>query len=63
MFSRLRISKEGELEGMDLHEHGASAYPEYVISALAAPRGYTKDLVGHWPANSEESAELVGAKK
>ncbi len=38
----LRISKEGEIEGMDLHEHGISAYPEYVISALrhrpACPR-------------------------
>ncbi len=28
----LRISAEGELEGMDLHEHGSSAYPEYMIS-------------------------------
>ena len=35
----LRISKVGELDGMDLHEHGISAYPEYVISALAAPAG------------------------
>jgi Amt family ammonium transporter len=24
----LRVSKEGELEGLDLHEHGGSAYPE-----------------------------------
>jgi len=24
----LRISKEGELEGLDLHEHGGGAYPE-----------------------------------
>jgi Amt family ammonium transporter len=24
----LRVSKEGELEGIDLHEHGGSAYPE-----------------------------------
>jgi ammonium transporter, Amt family len=24
----LRVSKEGELEGIDLHEHGAEAYPE-----------------------------------
>jgi Amt family ammonium transporter len=24
----LRISKEGELEGMDIHEHGGTAYPE-----------------------------------
>jgi len=27
----LRVSKEGELYGLDLHEHGISAYPEYVI--------------------------------
>jgi Amt family ammonium transporter len=66
MFNRLRISKEGELEGLDLHEHGSPAYPEYVISALAAPRGSTKDIVGHWPPNGAEEdgvGELVGAKK
>ena len=38
-FGRLRISKEGEIEGMDLHEHGISAYPEYVIAPWAAPSG------------------------
>jgi Amt family ammonium transporter len=27
----LRISRAGELEGLDLHEHGTVAYPEYVI--------------------------------
>ena len=27
----LRVSREGELEGLDLHEHGMLAYPEYVI--------------------------------
>jgi len=27
----LRVSTEGELEGLDLHEHGMLAYPEYVI--------------------------------
>jgi Amt family ammonium transporter len=31
----LRVSREGELEGLDLHEHGMVAYPEYVI------HGYT----------------------
>jgi Amt family ammonium transporter len=25
----LRISREGELEGMDIHEHGGPAYPEF----------------------------------
>ncbi|MDP9146915.1 MAG: ammonium transporter [Acidobacteriota bacterium] len=38
----LRVSKEGELYGLDLHEHGISAYPEYVISALAAPGGMSQ---------------------
>lgn len=35
----LRVSEEGETYGLDLHEHGISAYPEYVISAFAAPAG------------------------
>jgi Amt family ammonium transporter len=35
----LRVSKEGEMYGLDLHEHGISAYPEYVISAAAMPSG------------------------
>ena len=33
----LRVSKEGELSGLDLHEHGIPAYPEYVISSSANP--------------------------
>ena len=40
----LRISREGELEGLDLHEHGISAYPEYVISALGSPGGIKQEL-------------------
>jgi Amt family ammonium transporter len=28
----LRVSEEGEIEGLDIHEHGAEAYPEAVIS-------------------------------
>jgi Amt family ammonium transporter len=43
----LRVSEEGELYGLDLHEHGISAYPEYVISSLAAPGGMPKDLTVH----------------
>jgi Amt family ammonium transporter len=33
----LRVSQEGEALGLDLHEHGISAYPEYVISAMGKP--------------------------
>ena len=33
----LRVSQEGERYGLDLHEHGISAYPEYVISAMGKP--------------------------
>src|SRR6202158_4281602 len=40
----LRVSGEGELYGLDLHEHGISAYPEYVISALGAPGGMAQQL-------------------
>jgi Amt family ammonium transporter len=44
----LRVSAAGELEGLDLHEHGSSAYPEYMIGGsdsviLAMPEtGKTK---------------------
>ncbi|HYJ47219.1 MAG TPA: hypothetical protein VEV81_11460, partial [Pyrinomonadaceae bacterium] len=35
----LRVSAEGEAYGLDLHEHGISAYPEYVISSTARSTG------------------------
>ncbi len=35
----LRVSREGELEGLDLHEHGLPAYPEYLLTAAATPGG------------------------
>jgi ammonium transporter, Amt family len=38
----LRVSEAGEIEGLDLHEHGISAYPEYQISPWAAPSGMPK---------------------
>jgi Amt family ammonium transporter len=40
----LRLPAEMEVYGMDLHEHGISAYPEYVISALGAPAGMAQEL-------------------
>jgi Amt family ammonium transporter len=36
----LRVSTEGELEGLDLHEHGTPAYPEYVISSSVNSDSY-----------------------
>jgi Amt family ammonium transporter len=35
----LRVSAEGELQGLDIHEHGIPAYPEYELIAAAAPHG------------------------
>src|SRR5689334_9423916 len=35
----LRVSEEGELQGLDLHEHGIPAYPEYVLHPSATPHG------------------------
>ena len=32
----LRVSKAGELEGLDLHEHGAVAYPEYALAGVGS---------------------------
>ncbi len=37
----LRVSAEGEAYGLDLHEHGISAYPEYVISSTGRTPGMT----------------------
>ena len=39
LFGLLRISREGELEGMDIHEHGMPAYPEYVYTPSGSPAG------------------------
>jgi Amt family ammonium transporter len=40
---QLRISEEGERYGLDLHEHGISAYPEYVITSVGRPGGLPGD--------------------
>ena len=36
----LRLAPEKELYGMDLHEHGINAYPEYVISSIGMTTGH-----------------------
>jgi Amt family ammonium transporter len=35
----LRVTEAGELQGLDLHEHGCPAYPEYALHASATPHG------------------------
>jgi ammonium transporter, Amt family len=35
----LRLSAAGEIEGMDIHEHGIPAYPEYALIPSAVPGG------------------------
>lgn len=35
----LRVSQEGEFIGLDLHEHGVPAYPEYALHPSATPHG------------------------
>jgi hypothetical protein len=52
----LRVSEEGELYGLDLHEHGIPAYPEYVISSLSAP------AIASAPFSDVEHRATVGAK-
>jgi Amt family ammonium transporter len=48
----LRVSREGEMEGLDLHEHGMLAYPEYVI------HGYEPRPTSLSSSHSQASAAL-----
>jgi Amt family ammonium transporter len=58
----LRVSAEGEMQGLDIDQHGISAYPEYVISALTAPHGMGPDTVGSGNlARAPEAAALSPA--
>jgi Amt family ammonium transporter len=42
----LRVSAAGEIEGFDLDQHGASAYPEFVISTRTAGHAVDHDMQG-----------------
>ena len=50
----LRVSTQGELEGFDLDQHGASAYPEFVISTLTASHAVS--------GSSDDSASLTSVE-
>jgi Amt family ammonium transporter len=58
----LRVSAEGELYGLDLHEHGINAYPEYLISSFgsspssAVPRPDPAPVADRLRAGSRKAA-------
>ena len=56
----LRVSKEGENYGLDLHEHGISAYPEYVISSIGRPAGMPAEPIAVGAAAQSHSIPQMG---
>jgi ammonium transporter, Amt family len=54
MTGTLRVSAEGELEGLDIHEHGGTAYPELLGAGSAPSSGASIKVAGgaaaHAPA-------------
>jgi ammonium transporter, Amt family len=47
----LRVSEAGEREGLDIHEHGQAAYPEFVVNRGFSPySGVPASFVSHQPA-------------
>jgi hypothetical protein len=52
----LRVSKAGELEGLDLHEHGAVAYPEYALVGVGT---FPSDHNGNADGRSASSGEMA----
>jgi Amt family ammonium transporter len=60
MMGILRVSKEGEIHGLDLHEHGISAYPEYVISSSGRPAGMPVEPVAFSSAPVTDPVPRLG---
>ena len=56
----LRVSREGELEGLDIHEHGIPAYPEYVLTDEAYPvADASESVMDGVPTARKETAGVV----
>jgi Amt family ammonium transporter len=60
MMGILRVTKEGENYGLDLHEHGISAYPEYVISSIGRPAGMPAEPIAIGAAAQSHSIPQMG---
>jgi Amt family ammonium transporter len=52
----LRISREGELEGLDIHEHGGEAYPEAVVSHHGSTSAAGKNAPAYAPSGATASS-------
>jgi Amt family ammonium transporter len=56
----LRVSRAGELEGLDSHEHGVNAYPEFVVArglgGMVAPAAPPLTMATSIPASSQMMA-------
>jgi len=46
VFGLLRVSRQGELVGLDVDQHGITAYPEYVISGSSATGARPREMGG-----------------
>jgi ammonium transporter, Amt family len=60
-FKMLRVSAEGERYGLDLHEHGIPAYPEYLISSAGRPVGMSFEMPDRAVAEPSRDASLGAA--
>jgi Amt family ammonium transporter len=56
----LRVSAEGENLGLDLHEHGISAYPEYVLSSVVNPAAAVLEPSGRLATQSSAQMKAMG---
>ena len=56
----LRISEAGEIEGIDKHEHGGSAYPELIGSVFSPGASVSAGAPGHSAATVPQ--QLAGSK-
>ena len=56
------VNATGTLYGLDLHEHGISAYPEYVISSAGTPVGLADESESR-PARAVKFEALILREK